>query len=329
MRAVSLVGEGRLEVVDVPAPEAGAGELVLRVSACGICGSDLTSYRRGLFPGVPGHEVAGIVEAVGPGVDGWRAGDAAVLQPGGGCGACDQCAAGESHRCIESLTGRGSTRPGGFAELMVARAERLHPLPEGLPPEVACLTEPLSVAFHGIRRVGLLPHEDALVLGLGSIGLLAVAALRWRAEGRVYGVDPVELRRQLALGLGTAAVFARAGDARAELDGAPLVLECSGRPEAIQQAIDLARPGGRVALIGIAVAEVTVIPVFWITREITVTGSINSQDEDFEEALRLLAARPEVAGIVTRRIGLEEVPAVFEELLHPSGVGKVVVDPRR
>src|SRR5205814_5270075 len=107
------------------------------------------------------------------------------------------------------------------------------------------------------------------------------------------------------------------------------VLECSGRPEALQLAIDLARPGGRVALLGIAVAEVTVIPVFWITREITVTGSINSRAEDFEEALRLLQAEPAVAGIVTRRVGLEEVPATFEALLHPSGVGKVVIDPRR
>jgi threonine dehydrogenase-like Zn-dependent dehydrogenase len=112
------------------------------------------------------------------------------------------------------------------------------------------------------------------------------------------------------------------------VDGAPVVLECSGRPEAIQQTIDLARPGGRVALLGIAVAEVTVIPVFWITREITVSGSINSRQEDFEEALRLLAARPEVARIVTRRIALSEVPATFEALLHPSGVGKVVIDPR-
>src|SRR5262249_7823373 len=147
--------------------------------------------------------------------------------------------------------------------------------------------------------------------------------------GRVSGVDPVEVRRRLARGLGAEPVFERASDARADLDGAPLVLECSGRPEAIQQAIDLARPGGRVGLLGIAVAEVAVIPVSWITREITVTGSINSRLEDFEEALRLLAARPEVGAIVTTRICLDEVPATFEALLPPAGVGKVVIDPRR
>jgi (R,R)-butanediol dehydrogenase / meso-butanediol dehydrogenase / diacetyl reductase len=328
VRAVSLVDAERLQVVDLPAPRAQPGELLLRVTACGICGSDLTSYKRGLFIGVPGHEVAGVVEAVGSGVDGWLAGDGAVLQPGGGCGDCDECRAGSYHRCIESLTGSGSTRPGGYAELMAARADRLRRLPDGLVPEVACLAEPLSVAIHGIRRIGLAAGEDAIVLGLGSIGLLATAALRWLGAGRVFGVDPVDVRRELASGLGAEAVFARARDVRQEVEGAPIVLECSGRPEAIQQAIDLASPGGRVALLGIAVAEVTVIPVFWITREITVGGSINSRMEDFEEALTLLAARPEVARIVTRRIALAEVPATFEELLHPSGIGKVVIDPR-
>jgi threonine dehydrogenase-like Zn-dependent dehydrogenase len=329
VRAVSLVEAERLEVVEMPAPEAAAGEVLIRVWACGICGSDLTSYKRGLFIGVPGHEVAGVVESVGAGVDGWQPGDGAVLQPGGGCGECDQCRAGDYHRCIESLTGSGTTRPGGYAELMAARASRLRRLPEGLAPEVACLAEPLSVALHGIRRGGLTAGEDAMVLGLGSIGLLSVAALRWLGAGRVFGIDPVEIRRELASGLGADSVFARSTEARAAVDGAPLVLECSGRPEAIQQAIDLALHGGRVVLLGIAVAEVTVVPVFWITREITVAGSINSQFEDFEEALGLLAARPKVANIVTKRVGLGEVPSTFEELLHPAGVGKVVIDPRQ
>jgi (R,R)-butanediol dehydrogenase / meso-butanediol dehydrogenase / diacetyl reductase len=328
VRAVSLVEAERLEVVDLPAPAPEAGEVLLRVCACGVCGSDLTSYKRGLFIGVPGHEVAGVVEAVGEGVQGWLAGQSAVLQPSGGCGACDECRSGGYHRCIESLTGGGSTRPGGYAELMAARADRLRPLPAGLTPDVACLAEPLSVAIHGLRRVGFRAGEDAIVLGLGSIGLLATAALRWLGGGRVLGVDPVDVRRELAAGLGADAVFAAARDVRAEVDGAPVVLECSGRPEAIQQAIDLASPGGRVGLLGIAVAEVTVIPVFWITREVTVSGSINSRTEDFDQALELLAARPEVGRIVTRRVALREVPATFEALLHPSGVGKVLIDPR-
>ena len=327
MRAVSLVEAERLELVEMTAPEAADGELVVRVSGCGICGSDLSSYKRGLFIGVPGHEVAGLVEAVGPGVEGWRVGDAAVVAPGAGCGRCDECRGGCNHRCIESLTGR-QTRPGGYAELLAAAAGIVHRLPAGLAPEEGCLAEPLSVALHGVTKAAVRPGERAIVIGLGSIGLLAVAALRWRGASDVVGVDPVEVRRRLAAELGAAGVFASARQARGEVEPAPVVLECSGRPEAIQQAIDLAASGGRVILLGIALAEATVLPVFWITREISVTGSINSRPADFEDALRLLAARPEVPRIVTRRIGLAEVPAMFERLLHPTEEGKVVIDPR-
>jgi (R,R)-butanediol dehydrogenase/meso-butanediol dehydrogenase/diacetyl reductase len=328
MRAVSLVEAERLELVDLPEPEPAAGDVLVRVSACGICGSDLTSYKRGLFIGVPGHEVAGVIEAVGAGVEGHTPGEHVVAEPAAGCGTCDQCLAGAGHRCIQALTGH-SLRPGGCAELLAAAAGQVHRVPDGLDPDDACLAEPLSVALHGLAKTGLQPGEDAVVVGLGSIGLLTVAGLRWHGAGRVVGIDPVDVRRGLAVELGADAAVESAQAARRVTDGAPVVLECSGRPEALQQAIDLAMPGGRVVLLGIAVAEVTVIPVFWITREITVTGSINSRTADFEEALRLLAETPDVAGMITSRVGLAEVPATFQALLHPAGVGKVVVDPRR
>lgn len=156
-----------------------------------------------------------------------------------------------------------------------------------------------------------------------------MAALAARGVGPVHGVDPVERRRELALRVGAAGVFARVSDARADLEPPPLVLECSGHPDALQQAIDLAAPGGRVVLLGIPVAQVTVIPVFWITREITVTGSINSKLEDFEEAIEILASEPAIGKIVTHRVSLAEVPDTFERLLQPNGIGKVVVDPWR
>ena len=327
MRAVSLVEAERLELVDLPAPEPEAGELLLRVAACGICGSDLTSYKRGLFIGVPGHEIAGRVEAVGDGVQGWSPGDAAVVEPAQGCGACDECRAGAGHRCIESLTGR-TVRPGGYAELLAAPAGAVHRLPEGLSPEDGCLAEPLAVALHGVGRAGVRTGERAIVIGLGSIGLLTVAALGWRGAADIAGIEPVAVRRELAGQVGAVSVFPSARQARGHVDPAPVVMECSGRPEAIQQAIDLAAPGGRVVLLGIAVAEVTVLPVFWITREITVAGSINARHEDLAEAVRLLAARPEVPRIVTRRVSLAEVPATFQRLLSPTDDGKVVIDPR-
>jgi threonine dehydrogenase-like Zn-dependent dehydrogenase len=132
----------------------------------------------------------------------------------------------------------------------------------------------------------------------------------------------------LARELGADAVYSTGAQARAIQDRAVVVLECSGQPESIGLAIDLAAPGGRVGLLGIAMAEVRLAPVNWIIHEVSVAGCVNSTRENYAEALRLLADDPSLARVITRRISLAEMPAAFEELLHPSHGGKVVVDPR-
>lgn len=327
MRAVRQVEAQRLEVVAEQVPVPAGEELLIRVSGCGICGSDLSSFKMGLFDGVPGHELAGVVEAVGPGVEGWAPGDAVGIDPRLPCGECEECRSGNSHRCVDAMT-RKTVHPGGFAELVVAPLSVVRRLPEGLEPELACLAEPLAVALHGIGRADFRAGQDAIVVGLGSIGLLCVAALRHLGAGRIHGIDPVAARRRLATRVGAASVFEDGGEARGSLLGAPVVLECSGRPEALPLAIDLAAPGGHVSLLGIALAEVTLVPVMWVIREITVRGCINSSGEDYRRALAMLARDPGIGRIVTTRIPLGELPAMFEALLHPSGQGKVVVDPR-
>jgi threonine dehydrogenase-like Zn-dependent dehydrogenase len=328
MRVVRQLEAGRLEAGEAAIPEPGPGELLIQVSACGICGSDLTSYKMGLFDGVPGHELAGVVESIGAGVEGWQRGQPVGIDPRLPCGECDQCRSGNLHRCVDSLT-RRTVEPGGFAELVTAPLSVVRRLPRGLAPEIACLAEPLAVALHGIGQARLRPGEDAVVLGLGSIGMLAVAALKAAGAGRVYGVDPAEVRRGLATRLGADLVFESAQDARAGVEGTPVVLECSGRPESPGLAIDLAAQGGRVVLLGIPVAEITLVPVMWIIHEVSVTGCINSTADDYRQALRILAGEPGIGRIVTRRISLEEVPATFEALVRGSPAdGKVVVDPR-
>lgn len=327
MRAVRQVEAGKLEVFETGAPEPGDGEVLIRVSACGICGSDLSSYKMGLFDGVPGHELAGVIQAVGPAADGWQVGEPVGIDPHLPCGECDQCRSGNEHRCVDAMT-RRSVQPGGFSELVTAPLRVVRKLPAGLEPELGCLAEPLAVALRGVNRAGFREGEEAIVVGLGSIGLLAVAALRARGAGPIVGIDPVEARRRLALDLGAAAVYESGGEARGSLEGTPVVLECSGRAEALPLAIDLAAPGGRVSLVGIALAEVTLVPVMWIIHEVTVSGCINSTAEDYMEALGILAATPQIGRIVTRRVPLAGVADAFEALLHPSTDGKVVVDPR-
>ena len=328
MRAVRLAAARRLEVVDVPEPVPGAGEVVVRVAAAGICGSDLSCYKSGVFSGsVLGHEMGGLVEATGPGVTGWRPGEPVAVDPKIPCGVCGDCRSGAQHRCVEALTrGPGAMRDGAFAELVAVPAHGLFRLPEEVAPEDACLVEPFSVAIHGLERAGIRPGEAAVVIGLGPIGLLAIAALRARDAGAVTGVDPSEPRRRLAATLGAdrvAANVAGLGGARA-----PLVLECSGREDMVQEAVNLAEAGGRVALLGVSMHQATIVPMVLVTREISVFGSISSTAEDFRTAIALLARRPEIAGIITKRVPLDELPDAFASLVDDPTEGKIAADPR-
>lgn len=303
MRAVELVEAHEMRLVELDRPEAADGEVLLRVEACGVCGSDVSSYKLGLGAGVMGHEIAARVEATGA---------LATIDPKLPCGECADCRSGHENRCIDTLT-KGTIRPGGYAEWLVAPRGLVFELPAGTAPEVAALAEPLSVAVHAVGRSELAAGSPALVVGLGSIGLLTVVALKAAGAGDIVAIEPNPARRELGLHLGVKRVVGSAGEARTRLDRVPTVIECSGRPDALQGAIDLADSGGTVVLAGIAVAEVTFVPVFLITRELRVLGSITATHADFRRALELLPQHPELAHISTP-FTLEELPALFERL---------------
>ncbi|MGH2793152.1 MAG: zinc-binding dehydrogenase [Actinomycetota bacterium] len=184
--------------------------------------------------------------------------------------------------------------------------------------------EPLSDSIHGLERAGVMP-DAVTVVGLGPIGLLTVAALRARGYAHVVGIDPVDVRRTLATRLGAEAVFERIADAPPDT---PLVFECTGRPDLLQETTNLLAAGGVAVLLGVTMAEATVTPLVWVTREQSVIGSISSSELDFRAAIGLLAARPEIASIITKRVTLAELPAAFDELLSRPADGKIAVDPR-
>jgi threonine dehydrogenase-like Zn-dependent dehydrogenase len=329
VRAVRLAGPRRLELIESPDPHAGEGEAVLRVSACGICGSDLSCYKTGVYTGsVLGHEFAGVVETVGPGVSGFVPGRPVLVDPKVPCGRCADCRSGAEYRCAIGLTtGPGGMRDGALAEFVSVPVACLHPMPSGLRVEDACLVEPLAVAIHGVERAGgVTPGEDAVVVGLGPIGLLTVAALRAKGAGTVTGIDPVEVRRDLAEKLGADRVAQATTQAPS---GVPLVFECTGRADILQETTNLAGAGGRVSLLGVPIAEASVMTLPWVAREISVFGSIASSTTDFIEAAELLAREPGIAAIITRRISLDEVPEAFETLVTSPADGKVVAEPNR
>lgn len=325
MKAVRLREARALEVVDLPDPVANADEVLLRVAACGICGSDLSCYKNGIFAGVvPGHELSAVVESSN--ADGWASGSHVVVDPKTPCGSCDDCVTGNAHRCVRALThGVGQALQGGFAERIAVPSSLLHRVPDGLDLTVASLAEPLAVALHGLGTVEA-STEPTVVYGLGPIGLLTCAVLATGGASPIVGVDPVEGRRVLAEGLGVDLVV-EPGDPRIADVGASLVVETSGSARAIADAGNVARPGGRVLLLGIPMGSVEVWPMVWVTREIAVVGSVGQSDDDFAAALSLLEREPGIGEIITARIGLDDVPDAFERLTTNPDAGKITVVP--
>lgn len=338
MRAVVLSGpDGRLETTDVYDPVPGPGQVVARVTACGICGSDLhiaTAF--GVAGTVMGHEIAGIIDRVGEGVEArWAPGMAVTARPFASCGHCTACLRGRADHCSKFQL-LGFTRPGGFAELVALSSDELYALPASLTGPEQALVEPLAVARHGLRRAGLLPGEALAVLGGGPIGLATTAWARALNAGPVLVSDPVARRRDLAKTLGADAVVDPNGQDLTEvcanaLGGAPsLVMECSGKPGLIDQAMSLCEVDGRVAVVGACMRHDEIVPYTGLLKELDVRFALYYDREDFVDTLRALDDGSLVVdGLVTDVISLEALPEVFASLADGAETGKVVVAPER
>ena len=328
MRAVVLNEDRSLSVIDQPDPRPGPGETVVRVTGCGICGSDLHSIVALGEPGtVMGHEIAGVVEELGTGVTNVKPGDVVAVRPFSGCGSCAYCRAGRADHCA-SFALVGLQRPGGFAEATVAVAEELFHLPAAVRAEDHALVEPFAVARRGLRRGGLVAGESVIVLGAGPIGL---AVTHWCAAlgaADVIVSDPVALRRELALALGATRAVHPDEIAETAGDGVPLVVECSGARSVIDQAMQLAAVDGRVAVVGICLAFDTIFPLEGLHKELDVRFSIYYGREDFTETIDAFASgalAPD--GFVTETIGLDAVPDRFARLQADADAGKVIIAP--
>jgi L-iditol 2-dehydrogenase len=328
MRALILHGPGDLRLEEVPEPSPGPGEVVIAVDAALTCATDAKMARAaahpalGPLPAPLGHEAAGTVVAAGAGVRWPVPGDAVVVANSAPCGVCAACAAGRENLCgaIVYLTGAFAERLRVPAPIV---ARNTLPLPPGLAPEVAAMTEPLACAVHSARRCGAASGEVALVLGGGVQGQF-LAALLARRGWRVHLADPHADRRERALALGAEAVHPapRDDDGAAALaaslpggPGAALVVEAVGRPGTWRLAAALARPGGDVLLHGGCPpgSEVTLPTGPLHYRELTLRGSYHHTPSAFAEALDLLASGdPPLAGLIGEPVDLADVPAALE-----------------
>jgi 2-desacetyl-2-hydroxyethyl bacteriochlorophyllide A dehydrogenase len=328
MRAAIVDTPGSVRVGDVPDPKPEPRHVVVRVGACGICGTDLHiadgHFPPTPYPIVPGHEFAGEIVELGGDVTGWSVGDRVAVDPSLFCGYCGPCRSGHGNLC-ENWGATGDTVNGAFAEYVSVPSANCHRMPDHLSWQQGALVEPLSCAVHGVRRIGVEAGERFLVIGAGTMGLLMQQLLQ-SAGAVVTVVDRDTSRLGRATGLGAHAV---AGDT-AELDGERFdaAVDATGAVPAIEAAFDALRRGGRLLVFGVAPADarVALSPFRIYNDEITVVGSM-AVLHSFGRALDLVADGAVVTEpLLTHAVPLEDYPAALD--LMRSGAGlKVQVLP--
>jgi L-iditol 2-dehydrogenase len=281
MRAIRLHAPGDIRLEDVPAPEPGPGQVLVRVASVGVCGSDLPRMlTKGAWrmPLITGHEFSGHVAGLGGGVKDWSEGELVGIAPLLPCGACDQCQTANFSRCRD-YDYFGSRRDGAYAEYVVVPVQNLVRVSQSADPRAIAMADPASIALHAIwKGGGLTAGQSGAVIGCGPIGLFAIQWMRMLGAHKVIAVDVSEQKLELGREAG-ATHLVLANDAAAVEARGDLVIEAVGIPSSIQTAIQMAAPGGHVAFIGIPVSEVTLTNAtfqYLLRQEISLHGSWNS-----------------------------------------------------
>ena len=294
MKALLLTAPTQLELVDFPNPAPAADEVLVRVRACGICGSDIhgwdgsTGRRRP--PLIMGHEASGEIAAAGPEVKRWKVGDRVTFDSTISCGQCQYCRTGQVNLCdnrrVVGVAPVEYRQHGAFAEYVALPARILYALPDQLTYEQAAMIEPVSIAIHAVGRVKIAPTDTVVVVGSGMIGLFVIQALRWAGAARVIAVDLEDKRLALALELGaTDAINSGQGDPVAEIHrltngrGADLAFEVVGISPTLNLALASLRRGGSAVLVGNLAAKTEFPLQAVVTRELTVYGTCSSAGE--------------------------------------------------
>ena len=341
MKSMVLTEYKRLEMRDMPMPEVGSRDVRIRVSTCGICGSDVHGFDgssgRRIPPLIMGHEAAGTVESVGEEVTSLRAGDRVTFDSMISCGTCRFCRSGEANLCddrrVVGVSPGEWKQHGAFAEYVVVPQHIVFRLPEGLSFEHAAMVEPVSVAVHAVSRTPIRLGDSAVVVGCGMIGLLTVQAAKAAGCGTVFAVDldPTRLERAKALGADVT-LEATEGVAAAVVEatggGADVAFEAVGAAAPIATAVASLRKGGALTLIGNVTPRVDVDLQAIVTRELTLSGSCASSGE-YPLCLDLLGRGViRVDDLVTAVAPLEEGPAWFERLYaREPGLMKIILKP--
>jgi threonine dehydrogenase-like Zn-dependent dehydrogenase len=327
VKAIVWNGPEEMAVEEIPEPTLEPGAVIVRPRAVGICGSEVEGYLGKMGNRVPplvmGHEFAGIVTEVGEGVDEGLVGRTVAVNPLSSDGTCPLCRAGYTNLCPNrKLVGIHS--PGGFAEYVLAPAQNVYPLPEGVEARTGALAEPLANGVHA-ARLGLANHsvEHAVVIGAGTIGLMCLQAAVLEEIPEVWVVEPYEARREQALALGARGAYASGEEAREALEGptgglgADLVIDAVGAEATRRMAVEeLLRPGGRVVFVGLHEDDTTLGFHGVVRGQLDLLGSYAFTAEDYAQAVEWLVAGRAGIGDLPPILPLEEGPNAFAELVR-------------
>lgn len=333
MMASVLVSPGRLEVRDVALPVMEPGDVLVELTAVGLCGSDVHFFEHGRVgdlvvesPLILGHEAAGVVAAVASAADEHRIGERVAIDPQRPCRWCPACRAGRSNLCERMRFPSAPPENGAFARYLAVPADAAHPLPETMSDDEGALLEPLSVGIAAVRKAGVVPGSRVLVAGAGPIGILTGAAARAFGAAEVVVADPVAARRDVALAHGAT----RAVDPAevAELDGRmDAFVDASGARAAIAAGLRSLRGAGRAVLVGMGAATVDLDLFLLQSRELVVEGLFRYVDT-WPLAIELVASGAvRVDDLVTARGGLDDLAGFFARNSDPDTM-KFLVDPR-
>ena len=345
MNALQLTAPSTLEFTEVPEPAPAPDEVLIRIRACGICGSDLHGWNgstgRRRPPLIMGHEAAGEIAALGAEVSGWEVGERVTFDSTRSCGECPSCRAGRVNLCEErrvfGVAPAEYSQDGAFAERLAVPARLLYRLPENLGFTEAAMIEPVSIAVHAVLRAQVKAGDTAVVVGAGMIGLLVVQALRWAGAARVIAVDLDEDRLALARELGaTDTLRSNVGDTAAEIQrltagqGADVALEVVGITATLNLALGALRRGGTAVLVGNLAPKTGDFPLqAVVTKELSVLGSCASAGE-YPVCLDLIARGViRVKPLISAVVPLSEGASWFARLTAPGGGGsmKVILEP--
>jgi L-iditol 2-dehydrogenase len=343
MKALVLTAFNHFEMQDWPVPEVGPEEVLLKVAACGICGSDVHgmdgSSGRRKPPIIMGHEAAGVIERLGRDVTGWAIGDRVTFDSIISCGKCWFCRQGLSNLCdlrrVPGVSCDEFSCQGAFAEFVAVPQRILCPVPEGVSMHHAAMVEPVAIAMHAVSRAKIRLGDTAVVVGAGIIGLLLVQTLRAAGCGRIIAVDLDQKRLDLAGQLGAdLALKSDASDVHAETmrltrgRGADVTFEVVGIGPTVQLAADCLRKGGQLVLVGILAATVELPVQSIVTRELSLIGSYCSSGE-YPACLDLMMRGAiDVAPLLSAVAPLSEGPQWFQRLHSgKEPIMKVILEP--